>query len=202
MTDQVVAIANQISSILSRDSKPFALVGIDGRSGSGKSSLAKELARNLNAFVLELDGYHVPMETAARLSPGGEVGAMIDYRRFARDVIDPIEANEQPVYRWASALRDYDHGEVRLRPSLLIVDGTFSCRSVLWPAYQFRILVERDRSDAIEGAKSRDSELPSRWLQYIHEVWIDDEDRHMTELEDLEFDIRVAWDDICHLANG
>lgn len=177
----------------------YFLIAIDGRSGSGKSLLARHLATLLRGYVLELDGYHVPLAVALRLIPGGEIGAMIDWRRFSRDVLEPIRTGGDPVYRWASCLRDSDFGQTSLKPSVIVVDGTFSCRPELLQKYQFTIHVERERLSSRDSARDRDHDLPREWLNYLDDVWLHDEDRHIRELAVTSLDSRISWDGLAIL---
>lgn len=62
LTPQVNAVADRVHDLLAR--KPRVLVGIAGAPGAGKSTLAAEVARRLNAqrvaaTVVPMDGFHL-----------------------------------------------------------------------------------------------------------------------------------------------
>ena len=71
-----------------RQDKPL-LVAIDGRCASGKSTLAKDLQKQLDCNVIHMDDFYLQphQRTTKRLrEPGGNV----DYERFETEVLQPM----------------------------------------------------------------------------------------------------------------
>ncbi|MGI6674430.1 MAG: uridine kinase family protein [Limnochordia bacterium] len=91
-------VFREIERLLSR--KQPLVVAIDGRSGSGKSSLARLLQEVYGCSTVSMDHFFLRPEqrTAARLNePGGNV----DYERFAEEVATKLKGSEPfryPVY--------------------------------------------------------------------------------------------------------
>lgn len=80
-----------------RQDKPL-LVAIDGRCASGKSTLAKDLQKQLDCNVIHMDDFYLQphQRTTKRLrEPGGNV----DYERFETEVLQPLLTGEAFSYR-------------------------------------------------------------------------------------------------------
>lgn len=190
MTGSLVeGIAREIEEVKERlDRSVF--VAIDGRSGSGKTSLAFALARRLrSAFAVQLDSYHVPVEAAYRLTPRiGQAGAMFDWRRFKFTVLHQLENQRDASVYWTDLFspRTAHH---RIESGWTVVaDGTFSTRHDMRDWYDLRILVECSSSTARQRLAKRDAALPAQWQAYIRDVWQPDEDRHIESLRDTRHD--------------
>ena len=74
------------------------MVAIDGRCGSGKTTLATALAERIKAPVVHADDFFLRPEqrTAERLS---EVGGNLDRERFAAEVLPSLIRGEDITYR-------------------------------------------------------------------------------------------------------
>ena len=60
-----------------QDAKPVYIIALDGRAASGKTTMARQLAELLDAEIIHMDDFFLPMElrTEQRLAtPGGNVG--------------------------------------------------------------------------------------------------------------------------------
>src|SRR5207249_2725946 len=78
--------------------RPRILVGIDGPGAAGKSTLAGLLAGHLpGAAVVHVDDFYLP--AALRESRAGEVGALFDLPRLARQVVLPAAAGSALRYQ-------------------------------------------------------------------------------------------------------
>ena len=94
-------------------------VALDGCCASGKTTLARRLARELEADVVPMDDFFLPpkLRMPDRLSqPGGNV----HYERFSIQIIDPLlaakRAGGKKAHRPANAGR-CSHGTVSTAPS-------------------------------------------------------------------------------------
>ena len=75
-----------------------ALLAIDGRCGSGKSSLAAWLAGELDCNLVHMDDFYLP---PARRRPDWEQhpGANMDFARLREEVLLPLLAGQPADYR-------------------------------------------------------------------------------------------------------
>ena len=90
-------IYQKLKEISSQGSRP-ALLAIDGRCASGKSTLAAKLAADWDANLFHMDDFFLQphQRTAERLAePGGNV----DRERFLTEVLQPLHSGQPVSYR-------------------------------------------------------------------------------------------------------
>ena len=106
--------------------KPLRVLAIDGRSASGKTTLARQLASILKADVVHMDDFFLPPElrTPARYEePGGNV----HYERFMVEVLPHLGKPEPFSYRKfdCSTMKPGDIRNIR-SSQWRIVEGAYS----------------------------------------------------------------------------
>ena len=106
------------------------IIAIDGRAASGKTTLAKDLQKILEADTIRMDDFFLPMElrTAERFAqPGGNVL----FERFAAEVLPFLSDPEPFSYGIFDCGRMDYHGrrEIQKR-EFRIVEGSYSCHPV------------------------------------------------------------------------
>ena len=156
-------LKNQIIELHQKRSvnRPF-VIGIDGLSGAGKTTLAETLAELLgNTTVIHTDDVFLPMPDYKKLTldPIKVFEKYCDWKRLRDQVLIPLSKN-QP-----SKLQTYDWGSnsleryIPIKPSrFLIIEGTSAYRPELINYFDFTIFVktnEKLRSKRIlerEGA--------------------------------------------------
>lgn len=163
----IVALAQQINSI--NLSHPVR-VAIDGRTASGKTTLANELAHALNVsgrtvIRTSIDGFHRPRAeryAKGRYSSEGYYRDARDLEAMQRLLLVPLGPLGDRLYRTASFDLERD-GPIDQAPLLaepdciLIVDGTFLQRHELSPHWDFVVFVEVSADVAANRAIARDS---------------------------------------------
>jgi para-aminobenzoate synthetase len=130
------------------------VVAIDGRSGAGKSTVARILAEALEAACIPCDDFFAADVSAAgwdARTPAERAADALDWRRLRREVLEPLRAGR--VARWAAfdfvagARSDGSYGmrtiqtEQAPRPVVLL-DGAYSSRPELADLLDCTILVE------------------------------------------------------------
>ena len=124
------------------------LIAIDGRCGSGKTTLGEALAKRLHASLIHMDDFYLRMEqrTEARFQePGGNV----DYERFFTDVLQPLQRNKNFSYRPFDC-RIWDLGTpvmVKATP-ITVIEGSYACHPSLFKYYDLRIFLTVDKEKA------------------------------------------------------
>lgn len=145
-------------------------VGIDGRSGAGKTTLADELAERLRAkgrtcIRASLDDFHPP-GYAERLrqngfTPAAYMKEAYDYAAFKRLVLEPLGprgdrrcrltlggSEEQPVSEaWLDVAQD----------TVLLADGLFLLVPLLRPLWDFSIWLDVDWKIMLMRSPKRDA---------------------------------------------
>lgn len=121
--------------------KGRAVIAIDGRCGSGKTTLAGRLAARWDCTLLHADDFFLrpKQRTPARLAqPGGN----FDRERFYAEALAPLLAGRDALYR------PYDCHAGCLRPPvpaplrpLILAEGSYCCHPDLWDCYDLHVFV-------------------------------------------------------------
>mgnify|MGYP002508335113 FL=1 len=154
-----------------------AVVALDGRCASGKTTLAARLARERGWSVVHMDHFFLRPEqrTPQRYAqPGGNV----DHERFLEEVLLPLRRGERPVYRpfdcHAQALRP----PIALEPGpVVLVEGSYACHPALWEHYDLRAFLTVNPALQLERIRAREGEEQARTFQ---ERWIPLEERYFS----------------------
>ncbi len=171
----------RIGDLRARSATP--LVGIDGRGGSGKSSLARDLeARLATVTVVQFDDFYRPAaERAARGSQGdAEIGGDFDWRRLRDQVLEPLVAGTPGRYQRYDWNRD-ELAEWHDVPAVgvVIVEGSYVIRPELRGYYDLRVWVEAPYEVRLARGVARDGEAArARWV----EEWMPEEDRYVATM--------------------
>ena len=150
--------------------KERVIVAIDGRCGSGKTTLAAQLQRDLDGSVFHMDDFFLRPEqrTAERFAAPGE---NVDHERFLAEVLLPLHSAQSVTYRPFSCARQQLGDPVTVTPGrLAIVEGSYACHPDLWAYYDLRVFLTVDpetqlrrieaRSGAAKAAQFRDRWIP------------------------------------------
>jgi uridine kinase len=162
----------------------LVLIGIDGRGGAGKSTLARELARQLDATVIEFDDFYRP--SAARLPPGDpDIGGNFEWRRLRDQALLPLSRGEEARYQrydWETdSMAEWHSVPAR---GVVVIDGNYSTREELRGLYDFRIWVEAPHAVRLARGLERDGEgARGRWL----DEWMPEEERYLAAQEPWRF---------------
>lgn len=145
-------------------------VAVDGRTASGKTTLADEVAAELRArgravVRTSVDGFHRPRAERyrrGRLSAEGYLDDARDWAAIRRLLLDPLGPGGDLLYRTASFDLDRDEPveqEARRAASdaVLIVDGTFLQRPELADAWDLVVFVDASEAVATRRGVARDA---------------------------------------------
>ncbi|KAH7176193.1 pantothenate kinase protein [Dactylonectria macrodidyma] len=160
-------LASLISSInLSRPTR----VAIDGRTASGKTTLANELsevllAKGRDVIRTSIDGFHrskVERYARGRHSAEGYYYDARDLPAINALLLFPLGPDGDRQYRTASFDLDKDHPieqqpRLALHDAILIVDGTFLQRPELRDGWDLTIFVETSEQVSDQRGVDRDS---------------------------------------------
>ncbi|HEX4146572.1 MAG TPA: AAA family ATPase [Pirellulales bacterium] len=122
--------------------RPY-LVGIDGRSGAGKSVLADRICQQLtDAVVVRKDDFYRMMDEAARSSLDARQGydRYFDWDRLRQQVLLPIAAGQTARYQRYDWTRQELAETIEVAPRrIVIVEGVYATRLELKDFYDLRI---------------------------------------------------------------
>lgn len=136
------------------------LVGIGGRGGAGKSTLARAIP---GAQVVSTDAFWD--------------GDGFDLDRLRREVVEPVARGEPATYEawdWPNARPG---GRRTVEPhGVVVVEGVCALHRMLRDRYQVRVWVEAPREVRLARGVARDGEEARRTWE---EVWMPMEDRYV-----------------------
>ena len=146
------------------------IVAIDGAGGAGKSTVARWLARELDAPIVHTDDF------ASWDNPTGW------WPKLVAQVLEPLAAGSAARYvptRWGGPERS----EVTVAPTeFLILEGVTATREAFRPYLAYAIWVETPRALRLERGIARDGEqMRGRW-----ERWMAEEDRYVAREQPAE----------------
>jgi uridine kinase len=155
--DLVIAAARAAHT---RKASPV-LVALDGRSGTGKSTIAETLARRLAGVAVTVDDFWPggsDRQWSAR-TVDERVADVIDWRRLRAEVLEPLLAG-RPA-RWPTD-RSAESS------NFILLDGAYSARPELADLVDVAVLVTLDDSERRRRLLAREGqEFMRRW----HQLW-------------------------------
>lgn len=156
-----------------RASQP-ALVGIDGPSGAGTSTLARSLP---DVTVVEVDDFYRPMDPARRASLDPQEGYELyfDWQRLQAEVLEPLIVGQPAVYERYDWERD-ELGSIRIvEPTgVIVVEGVYVLRPQLRTHFDLTVFVDTPRDERLLRCRAR-AENPDEWI----ERWMAAEDWYL-----------------------
>ena len=146
------------------------IVGVDGLSGAGKSTFARELGAAFeSAEIVQMDDFYQPMgaHEETRLGPVEGYERFFDWGRLRDQVLEPLRRSERARYQrfdWnLTELAEWvdvpSHG-------LVIVEGVYTLRPELREYYDLRVFVATsaaERSRRLVDRRHNPPERIARW---------------------------------------
>ncbi len=168
MEDITKTITKHSEEILK--TKDRLIIAIDGRCGSGKTTVAAELSKALGAVVFHMDDFYLRREqrTEKRLAePGGNV----DRERFLEEVLKPLSEGEETIDYRPFDCGTFELADVRHVPvgKIVIVEGSYSCHPELFKYHDLHIFLTISRKEQEERILRREGAektemFKSRWI--------------------------------------
>lgn len=159
---------------LSKDHQPL-IIGIDGRSASGKTSLARFLTNEFKACVIHMDDFFLPAlnQTPEQLA---EPGGNIDFARFISQVKKPLQTRSSLTYQVFSCKKQAFIKEVTIsEASIIVIEGAYSHHPKLADLYHYKIFLTHDHQTQKNRILKRNG---SDGLKIFEERWIPREENY------------------------
>lgn len=164
------------------DTHSSAVIAIDGRCCSGKTTLAAALASRYGCDVVHMDDFFLPfsMRTEERLSqPGGNV----HYERILEEVFPLLRSHEPGRYRvFSCSTGEYSHSGRFLAKPLTVVEGSYAMHpelssyydlsvfSDISPKLQQKRLLQRNGAEALDVFLSKWIPMEEAYFSY-YRIW-------------------------------
>ena len=159
------------------------VIAIDGRCGSGKTTLTEVLCTKLGADAVHMDHFYLTPEqrTEERLSePGGNV----NYERFSEEVLPHLGKPEGFEYREYDFPTQSFPGTVRVRSGQrVVVEGAYSCHPVFGDYADLRVF--SDISEEERGRRILKRNGPEGLLDF-RTRWIPLEEKYLAAYDIFE----------------
>jgi uridine kinase len=149
------------------------VVGLAGPSGTGKSTVAKRVARLLNGQVISMEAYSIAMNQLPleeRAKQNYDAPGAIDVQLLESHIHDYAagHAIEAPIYDFAQHLRVPDRHEHIAAKSLLIVEGILALHFArLRPLFGLSIYLDAPEEVCFHRRKVRDITERQRSSDFI-----------------------------------
>ena len=166
------------------------IIAIDGRSASGKTTMAKQLRKILEASVVRMDDFFLPPDLRSPQryeEPGGNV----HYERFQEEVLPFLAVPECFSYRIFDCGKwDYSgEREVENRP-FRIVEGSYSCHPRFGNYASVTVFLDVEPEEQMRRISLRNGEAMA---ELFRKKWIPLEEKYFAECRigekaDIRFD--------------
>ena len=162
-------IVEAISALLAAHPERPVLAALDGRCGSGKTTLAAQLAAQFpRSITVHTDDFYLP---PARRSPGWEHTpcANMDLARLRQEVLLPSAAGQPVTYRAYSCREGAFCPTQLLAPQpLVLVEGSYSHHPLLADCYDLKVFVTCTKEEQARRLQAREGErypnFVRRWI--------------------------------------
>ena len=153
----------------SKYDKAPCIIAIDGRAGSGKSTMAALLSRVLGGEVVHMDDFFLPpvLRTTERLSqPGGNV----HYERFAKEVLPWLRSGENFDYTvFSCRIMDFDGTREIRNSKYIIVEGSYSLHPCFGDYADISVFSDIDPEEQLRRLRLRNGDamaeiFKNKWI--------------------------------------
>ncbi|MBQ8555184.1 MAG: AAA family ATPase [Clostridia bacterium] len=158
-----------LDRVAAKKEKSRILISIDGPCGSGKTTLAQELADMLSAPVIHMDDFSIPhaQKTPERLRiPGGNA----DVERFLREVLHPILRTGRASYRPYLCHSDAYGESIPIPESrCYIIEGSYSMMPEIAEHVDVHVFLritpeEQQKRILNRGGEEKLAQFNKRWI--------------------------------------
>lgn len=121
-------------------------IAIDGRCGSGKTTLANKLKEYFDCHIFHMDDFYL-QEYQRTKERYNEPGGNVDRERFKKEVLDPLNNQQDVLYRPLDcSSMSISEGTLYPYKPINIIEGSYSCHPELIEDYDITIFVDIDES--------------------------------------------------------
>lgn len=157
--------------------KGHVTIAIDGRCGSGKTTLANKLKAYLDCHIFHMDDFYLQasQRTQERYNePGGNV----DRERFKKEVLEPLLNHQDVLYRPLDcSTLSITQGTLFPYKLINIIEGSYSCHPELRDAYDLTLFVDIDETLRLKRIEERNGKES---LNMFIKKWIPLEEKYFS----------------------
>lgn len=156
-----------------------AVISIDGRCGSGKTSLASLIKTLFDCNVFHIDDYYLPL---SQRKPDWEQlpAGNIDLLRFKNEVLEPLRLGETVKYRpYDCCTGEFKAYEAYAPKELNIIEGSYSQHTMLSDYYDLKIFLTSSKDVQAKRLIEREGDYYEVFLKR----WIPMEELYLSSLD-------------------
>lgn len=170
-------IKNEIDRIVREHGR--AIIAVDGRCASGKTTFAEKLKAELHCNVIHMDDFFLRPEQRTReryAEPGGNV----DRERLEAEVLVPLAAGAPFSYRPFDCRKMALSAPVAFVPNdITLIEGTYSTHPVLTKYYDLRIFMTASHETQLSRLTERNPDC----VDMFREKWIPLEEAYFSAFD-------------------
>lgn len=149
--------------------KRRVIVALDGRSASGKTTVAEKVMEATGCVVVHMDDFFVP-----KAKRRNEIGGNIDFERLIKEVLMPFKEGRKALYR-PYLCKSGEYGEEALiENDVLLLEGAYSTHYKIEAFYDISFFMDIDKEEQLRRIKKRN---PDNYDDFIN-IWIPREEEY------------------------
>lgn len=169
-------LINKIAKLRSKGK--VTLIGIDGIGGSGKTTLASEIKKEIsNVTIIQMDDFYSPNIQKA------------DIERVKAEVLLPLSNNKSVKYKIYDWKRNrYIDSKIVKPEGIVIIEGVYAIHPLLKDFYDFKIFIDCTPSVGFKRGSKRDKlkdgiDNTDKWLN----IWMPEEMKYIETEKPLSY---------------
>lgn len=143
MTNSLSLAVQKTADIIKKilKEKGTVRIAIDGRCGSGKSTMAEMLSKEVDCNLFHMDDFYLTPEKRSQ-ERFSEPGGNVDRERFLEEVLIPATKGEPVFYRAYDCKAQSFKDSVKMEPQkVIITEGSYACHPELFGFYDLHIFL-------------------------------------------------------------
>lgn len=160
--------------------KGHVTIAIDGRCGSGKTTLANKLKAYFDCHIFHMDDFYL-QEYQRTQERYNEPGGNVDRERFKKEVLEPLKEHQDVLYRpFDCSTMSISEGTVYPYKPINIIEGSYSCHPELIDAYGITVFLDIDEPLRLKRIEERNGKEA---LNMFIKKWIPLEEKYFSSFD-------------------
>lgn len=156
-----------------------AIISIDGPCGGGKTTIAKEIEKEMGYNILHMDDFYLPFDKRDKNWMNIVAGHM-DYERLIENVLKPYKEKKKTNYISYDCHSDkYLHEILIDLDKFLVIEGSYTSHPILDEYVNVKIFVDIDKDEQVKRLTKRNPAVVDKFLS----MWVPFENRYFEELK-------------------
>lgn len=171
-----------------KQNNQMCIIAIDGRAASGKSTIAKQLQNILEADIIHMDDFFLPMHLRSeeRLY---EAGGNIHYERFQEEVLPFLRQSKSFSYYIFDCSQMNYHGKRTIKSKhIRIVEGSYSCHPIFSNYANITVFSTIDSQEQMKRIIHRNG---NKMAKIFQDKWIPLEEKYF-EYYSIEHNVDIC----------